>query len=261
MEGRAFEPSDRAGARPVAVINAAAAAQYFPGASPIGHRIAVTHSLTESELAEIVGVVADVRYAALDEPAMPALYFSRAQDPLSYGTLFVSGSGNAAAFSDGVRRVAAAMDPNMPLYDVLTMADRKASETARTRVVLWLLAAFAATGLLLAAIGLYGTVSYAVQRRTRELGLRVVLGAARGDVTRLVMKPPVLLAAAGAAIGIIAAAALTRLAGGLLYGIEASDPRVLAAASLVLLTVAGIAAWVPARRATRVEPAAALRSD
>lgn len=261
VEGRTFGPADLAGAPAVAVINQAAAAKYFPGVSAVGHRIAVTHTLTESAPAEIVGVVADVRYAALEEPAMPALYFTRAQDPSSYGTLFVAGSADADTYIDGVRRVAADLDPTMPLYDMLTMANRKAAGTARTRVVLWLLAAFAATGLLLSAIGLYGTVSYAVQRRTRELGLRAVLGAARADVVRLVLTPPMLLAGAGAALGIVAAAGLTRFAGTLLYGVAPGDALVLGGAALLLIAVAFAAAWLPARRATRIAPAAALREE
>ncbi|HEX7049828.1 MAG TPA: ADOP family duplicated permease [Longimicrobiales bacterium] len=258
--GRTFTPEDRDGGPPVAVVNEAAARKFFGGAA-LGHRIVVSHSLTADMMAEVVGVVGDVRYGALEEPAMPALYFSRRQAPSSYGTLFVGTRGDPYALVGAVRREAATLDPTLPLYAVTTMGERRAAATARTRVILGLLAAFGSTGLLLSAIGLYGLVSYAVVRRTPEMGLRVALGARSGAVLRLVLVPAGALAAAGAAAGIAAAAFLTRHAGALLFGVEPTDPRVLAAAAALLFAIALVAAWVPARRATRVDPMEALRVE
>jgi ABC-type antimicrobial peptide transport system permease subunit len=149
----------------------------------------------------------------------------------------------------------------MPLYDVTTLGQLTALQTARTRIVLGLFGAFALTGLLLAALGLYAVVSYAVLRRTREMGLRLALRAVSRDVVRLVIAPPVLLTLAGATLGIVGTVALTPFASALLYGVAPSDPRAVAFATFVLIGVAVIAAFVPAWRATRVDPAEALRSD
>jgi predicted permease len=261
LAGRAFHASDVAGNAPVAVINEAAAAMLFPGESAPGHRIAVTHELTEERMAEIVGVVEDVRYAGLEETPMPAIFFSRTQAPSSYGTLFLHTTTDPLSIVSDVRREAALLDPDMPLYDITTLAELRALGTARTRIVLGLFAAFALTGLLLAALGLYAVVSYTVAHRTREMGLRVALGAAGRDVVKLVIAPPVLLTLAGASLGVTGAAFLTRFLSALLYGIEPSNPPVLLGATLVLLIVAVVAAFVPARRATRVNPAIALRTD
>jgi ABC-type antimicrobial peptide transport system permease subunit len=149
----------------------------------------------------------------------------------------------------------------MPLFRITTLGDLKKRATARTRVVLALLATFGATGLLMSAVGLYGIVSYSVSRRTREMGLRLALGAATSDVARLVLKAPALLALAGVVAGLAGAALLTRYLEALLFGVDASDPRILAAAATLLVGVALAAAWVPARLALRVDPASALRED
>jgi putative ABC transport system permease protein len=263
IAGRTFDGSDRPGSPVVAVINETAARDIFGQTTPIGHRIGVTHELTPEDgpLAEIVGVVADVPYGTLEEGAMPAIYFSRVQAPVPYGTLFLSTAGDPYAVVGAARDMLARIDADLPLYNITTLADLKARATARTRVVLALLATFAAIGLLLSAVGLYGIVSYSVARRTREMGLRLALGAASRDVARLVMKPPAILALAGVAAGTAGAFLLTGYLDALLFGVEASDPRVLAAAATLLVLVALAAAWFPARRALRVDPAAALRDE
>jgi predicted permease len=260
-EGRGFGPADVPNGVPAAIVNRAAAQRYFAGESALGHRLAVTDALTENQMAVIVGVVDDVRYADLEEEAMPAVYFSRRQAPSPYGTLFVHTSDDPLAHLADVRREVSVADPDMPLYDVTTLGQLTALQTARTRIVLGLFGAFALTGLLLAALGLYAVVSYAVLRRTREMGLRLALGAVSRDVVRLVIAPPVLLTLAGATLGIVGTVALTPFASALLYGVAPSDPRAVAFATFVLIGVAVIAAFVPAWRATRVDPAEALRSD
>ncbi|MFW6078494.1 MAG: ADOP family duplicated permease [Gemmatimonadota bacterium] len=262
LEGRTFSEGDAPGGRPVVVVNEAAAREYFPDGSPIGHRLGLTHSLTEDGPAEIVGVVKDVRYGELEEPAMPAVYLSRRQAPVGYGTLVVATAGGEPLEVVGaVRGVVAELDPDLPLFDVTTLAAREAVATARTRVVLGLLGAFGLTGLLLAAVGLYGAISYSVVRRTREIGLRIALGAGTRRVVRTVLASPALLVAAGTAGGVLGAVILTRFVEGLLFGVEPSDPRVLIAAAVVLLGVAAVAAWAPARRAARLDPAEVLKGE
>ena len=261
LEGRTFGPVDGRGDAPVVVINETAARTLFPGVSPLGHRLSVTHALTEDRMATVVGVVGDVRYAQLEEAAMPAVYLAERQAALPYGTLFVHATGDPLALLEAVRAEAAALDPDVPLYGASTLAERVAAATARTRIILGLLLAFAASGLLLGALGLYGLVSHAVVRRTREVGLRVALGADRGSVVRMMVGRPAVFALVGAACGSAAAAWLTRYLEGLLFGTTASDPLILAGSAGTLVLVALLAALAPARRAARIEPAAALRVD
>lgn len=259
VHGRTIADEDATGP-PVVVINETAARELF-GGDAVGHRIAITHDLTEAQMAVIVGVAADVQYASLEEPIIPALYYSRGAVPQSYGTLFVHTEGDPMSVLGAVRSVIHDIDPTVPLTDVTSLANLQSRATARTRTVLWLLGAFAAAGLLLAALGLYGLVSSAVLRRTPEMGLRIALGASAGDVLRTVMRAPLLLALTGALSGLVAALATTRLAQSLLFGIEPGDPIVLAAAVATLLVVAVAAAAIPALRALRIDPADALRSS
>jgi predicted permease len=262
LEGRTFMTADAAGSRPVAVVSEAAARTFFPGVSPIGHRIAMTHALTEEgRLAEIIGVVGNVAYGDLEEPAQPAAYFSRLQAPSSYGTLFVHTRGDPYDLVPAVRRALAGLDPDMPLFNVTTLSELRARALARTRVILGLFAGFAAVGLLLSAIGLFGLVSYGVTQRTREMGLRVALGASTGRVWRLVMAQPGILAITGCVMGAAAAAVLTRYVEALLFGVRPADFGVLMLSAMLLLSVALLAAWLPAQRATRIDPATALRTD
>jgi predicted permease len=260
-QGRTFGAGDGEDAPPVAIVNEAAAREHFAGSAL--RRMAVTHELTPDDgaMAEVIGVVADVRYGALVEPAMPAVYFSTRQAPSSYGTLFVQTSGDPYDLVSALRREVAALDADLPLYDVTTMADRYAAATARTRIVLGLLSAFALAGMLLSAIGLYGVVSYAVVQRTREMGLRMALGAPTRDVLRLVIARPVRLALYGVALGLAVTLVVTRYVTALLYGTAPADGRILLGVTLLLVAVALAAAWVPATRATRVDPATALRGD
>jgi putative ABC transport system permease protein len=258
--GRVFDGRDATDNAPVVVINEAAA-RLFAGESPIGHRIGITHELTSERPAEIVGVVADVPYGTLEGGAIPAVYLSRRQAPSAYGTIFLRVATEPTSLVDAVRAAVAHVDPTLPLYDITTLEELEAVATARTRVVLWLLAVFAVTGLLLSAVGLYGIVAYAVAGRTREMGVRLALGASAANVVRIVLTPAVRLVIVGTVLGIAAALALTRFLGVLLYGITPSDPRVLGAAAVVLLVVAATAAAWPAMRATRVDPAVALRGE
>lgn len=254
---RGLRPEDP----PVAVISEAAAREFFPGIDPVGHRIGVTHSLTGERPAEIVGVAADVTYADLEEDPAPAVYFSSEQAPAGWGQIFVRGSGDPADLVRAVRQAVLAIRPDLPVYDVSTLEARVAVATARTRVILGLLAAFGLAALLLSAVGLYGFVSYTVERRTREVGLRMALGADRGRILGAMTLRPLVLVAAGAAAGVTGALLLTRYLRELLFSVEPWDPLVLSSSILTLLAVAAAAALVPAFRATRVDPVRSLRSE
>jgi predicted permease len=292
LAGRDLGPGLRPEDPAEAVVNEAAARKYF-GGSAVGHRIVVTHELTEvGRPAEIVGVVEDVRHGGLEDEVLPAIYLSRAQAPRAYGTLLVSpggdvaggggafpvgggaapsapGGGDASLRSDAhlsalleaVRAEARAVDPTLPLTDATTLRDLHAGATARTRVLLTLLMAFSALGLLLSAVGIYGVVSYDVLRRRRETGLRVALGASTPRVLRSVLARPALFAAAGGVAGVAGASFLTPHLGALLFRVEGGDPVVMGASALVLFVVALGAAWRPTRRALELDPAETLRGE
>ncbi len=261
LEGRTFGSDDVAGGEPVVVINETAARELFGGVSALGHRISVTHELTQDRLARVIGVVGDVRYAGLDEPAMAAVYLSERQAPMPYGTLFVHTEGDPYAVLGPLRSVTAELDPKLPLFGANTMADRHSAATARTRIILGLLVAFSLSGLALSALGLYGLVSQTVTRRTREIGLRVALGARRPEVVRMIVAGPALLALVSAVFGTIAAVVVTGRMHALLFGTAARDPRVLLGAATVLVVVGVCAAWFPAMRASAIAPLAALRAE
>ena len=259
--GSAFGPEHRRGGPPVVVISESTAERFFPGRSAIGGRIAITHSATEDSPAVVIGVVADVQYDDLEAPMMPAVYLSRRQAPSSYGTLFLRAAGDPLALLDAVRGEVASLAPDTPLTNIATLSELHGVATARTRTVLGLLAAFSVLGLVLSATGLYGVVSYAVVQRTREMGVRMALGASTGSVLRLVLRSPLVLTAAGACAGVLAALLLTRYVRELLFGVSAANPVVLVGAAVAMIVVGAVATWVPARRALRVDPARALRVE
>ena len=260
LEGRVFGPAD-ADAPPVVLVNQTAAAELFPGTSALGHRLSITHALTEDRMATVVGVVGDVRYESLEEPPIPAVYLSERQAAMPYGTLFVRTDVEPYELLEPIRREALALDPDVPLYDASTLQERERSAVARTRIVLVLLLSFALSGLLIGAIGLYGIVSHAVARRTPEVGLRIALGARPGSLLALLVSRPFALALGSAVVGVVASGAVTRYLERLLYGTSVFEPAVLAGSAVLLLVVATVAAWLPARRATTVDPVRALRAD
>jgi predicted permease len=263
LRGRAFTPQDRQGAPRVVVLNERAAERLWPGQDPIGRRIgaATAYFAGGDSTAEVVGVVADVRYGGLDDEPMPDLYFPALQARFGgFGTLFVrAGSGRPEALLDAIRREVRALDPNLPLYNVLTMEQRAGAALARPRFAATLLGAFAGIALVLAVVGLYGVLAFAVAQRTREIGLRMALGAGEGRVLRGVLGQGLALAGAGILLGLLGAVALQRIMGGLLYGVAATDPLILGGMALLMALAATAAALLPARRATRVDPMVALR--
>jgi putative ABC transport system permease protein len=270
LRGRDVAETDRLGVPGVVVVNEWLARRHWPGEDPIGKRIALDDPRRESSWLTVVGVVknavrGDWAAAPEDEVFLPYLqtrrYLEKADSPFSYMTLVARTDGDAAALAPPIRAVVASMDRRVPVSQVQTMEDVVAQSTAAPRFYLLLLGAFAAVAVLLAAVGIYGVMSYSVSRRTNEIGIRMALGAQPAEVRRLVVGQGMVLALAGAALGMVGALGLTRLMSGLLYGVRASDPATFLAACGFLVAVALAASYFPARRASRINPLAALRHE
>ncbi|HKG90589.1 MAG TPA: ABC transporter permease, partial [Gemmatimonadaceae bacterium] len=261
VSGRDFTDRDADTARAgpgVVVISQAMAKRYWPNGDALGKRL-----LLGTTPAEIVGVAGDVKYRTLLEAATadPDVYFPiRAVPSHRYG-LVVRAAGAPEGIVAAVRREVAAADRDIPVFSVATMRERLRGQTAQSRFNTALLSGFAALALVLAAVGLYGVMAYSVGQRTHEIGIRMALGAARGDVLRLVVWQGARVALAGVAIGVAAALAVTRVLRDLLVGVEPTDPATFGAVAGMLTAVALVAAYVPARRAARVDPVRALRSE
>ncbi len=264
LRGRVFTPQDRVGAPRVALINKVAAERFFPGADPIGKRLRpyVTTQYQTTELfVEIVGVVADVPYGRLEEAIGPDVYVSALQPTDQMRMLIVRSRVEAAALTAAVQREVLALDRNIPLTAIQTMKERVADMTSRTRFIAVLLGLFAGLALLLAGIGIYGVMAYSVSARTREVGIRMALGAQAGDVMRLVVGQGMKLVLLGLGLGLAGALTLTRYLNILLFGVRATDPLTFSMISLLLMLVALLACYLPARRATKVDPLVALRCE
>jgi putative ABC transport system permease protein len=253
VRGRVFAPSDGEGAAPVAIINQALARRFFPGQDPIGRRIDLA-----SGQHEIVGVVGDVKLGPLEAPG-PETYEPFAQRPSWNFTVVVRGAG--AGLSPAIAAAIAGLDPEQPTQDIRPLATLVAGSLARQRFALVLFAVFSGMALLLAAVGLYGVVSYLVARRTAELGVRLALGARTADVVGLVLAQGGRMVALGLLAGLAGALLLTRLLRGLLVGISPHDPLAYLAAAGALVLAAALACLLPAHRAARIEPMAALRME
>ena len=259
--GRPFGAADDASAPAVAVVSESLAREAWPGENPLGRRLVVD----EGEAATIVGVVGDARLAGLDAAAPPVIYvpFAQARFGLfpDWGLDLVVRGARPAALAGAVRAQVAAVDPSLPVFSVRTGEELVAASWARRRVGLTLLGVFATLAALLAAVGLYGVVSHSTRQRTREIGVRMALGARPRDISRLVFRESFALAAAGAAIGLAGAAASGRLLSSLLFGVRPGDPVTVAASAAALALVGLGAALAPARRASRLDPLVALRDE
>jgi putative ABC transport system permease protein len=263
IAGRDFNATDDLKTTPVVIINQTLARQFFPHQDPIGKRIkpGIGNGYKTEPMREIVGVVGDVRQYGLAAPPGPEVYVSLAQSPLGSMNFVVRTNVDPLSIVGAVRSEMKGIDSDLPFYGVQTFNEYFSQAFTQPRFLTWLLGLFAALALALAAVGLYGLVSYSATRRTHEIGVRMALGAQRRDVMRLILVQGARLALLGIAIGLLAAFGLTRLMASLLYGISASDPLTFAAVAIVLLAVALLACYIPARRAMRVDPMIALRYE
>lgn len=264
LEGRVFGQQDTATSPKVAVINETMARNYFPGISPIGRRFAIQDEADPSKHGapiEVVGVVKDAKYLGLRQSAQASAYYPYAQYIQYYYDLDVRYSGNARAIVGEVRRAVRDVDPRLPVAYQGTLVGKVDQSIASQSLVAKLSTFFGLLAAFLAYIGIYGVMSYAVSRRTREIGIRMAIGADRGDVLRMVMGEVGKLVVLGLAIGIPAALAVDRWAKSLLFGLKPADPLTMAVATVLLLLVALFAGYLPARRAMKVDAMVALRYE
>jgi predicted permease len=244
---------------PIGIVDQQIARSLWPGQSAVGKRF--RFPLGDMPWMEIVGVVGHVRTDGLDVDPRPQVYFNylqRAQDRMA---LVVRGSQDVRALTPAILQAIREVDPEQPVYDVRTMDDVVDRSTAQRWLNMALVTAFAAIALFLASVGVYGVIAFGVAGRIREFGIRLALGAERSDVTRLVLRDAGVIAASGAAIGLVTAVLVTRAMKTLLYGVKPGDPASFAAGAVVLFGVALLASYLPARRAASVDPATTLRGE
>jgi len=262
LDGRRIAEADRADSRQVAVISRAMAERMWPGESPLGGRFTFGDpTAPDASWMEVVGVVGDVRHGDITAEPDMEVYLPMDQNPFSVATLVLRTSGDPQTLTAGLREAVRAVDPSLPVYRVETLEQVVGGALADQRFSAVLLGVFAALALVLASLGVYGVISYAVAQRTRELGLRMALGAPRERVLRLVLGQGMVLVAAGVGVGLALAFVASFLLRSLLYEVGFADPLTYAAVPALLLLVGVTAVWLPALRATRVDPMVALRAE
>jgi putative ABC transport system permease protein len=263
VEGRAFNERDNEAAPRVMIVNQALARRDFPGENPVGKRIDLgnTDRAGQPVWFEIVGVAANVRSPELTEESQPEFYLSGLQDTFAEMSLVIRAAVEPASLASAVRQAAAEVDKTQPVSNITTMEAFVSEAVAQPRFNLVLLGLFGGLALLLSAAGIYGVMAYGVAQRTNEIGLRLALGAQTRDVMNLILKQGLRLISVGLVLGLTAALALTRLMKSLLFGVNATDTVTFAAVTLLLLVVALLACWIPARRAIKVDPVVALRTE
>jgi len=259
QRGRIFNERDTAGALSVALINEAMARRFFPGQDPLGKPL--KFDADDKTPSQIVGVVADTRDSGLNAPPRLQAYFPLLQNPSERVYILVRSSLDPAAAIAEVQRTVWSVDKDLPLSKTRTMGEVISESVAEPRFRTWLVSIFAIAGLTLTLIGIYGVISYSVRQRTREMGIRIALGAQSGSLLGLVLRQAVVLTVTGAVIGIIGSLLLMRLLASQLFEIKPGDPVTLIGAVLLMMIVAVAASWVPARRATKVDPMIALRYE
>jgi putative ABC transport system permease protein len=263
-QGRVFDERDQYTSAPVVIVNERFAQKFFPGENVIGKRIQPGFSADDSgeKIREIVGVVGNVKHFSLKLEDTPEMYVPRTQLPIHVMSIVVRTSvSNPNALTNSIRKELAAMDATIPLTSVWLFDEYISRSLARPRFNTLLLSIFAGTALLLTAIGIYGVLAYSVAQRTSEIGIRIALGAGKGSIFRLIVGQAMTLVGISLIVGVAGAFAATRLLNSLLFGVGASDPLTFIGIVLLVSAVAFIAAWVPARRATRVDPIIALRTE
>jgi putative ABC transport system permease protein len=273
--GRVITDHDDSRTPRVVILNERAAHEYWPGESPIGKRIVIPESSSDQpNWITVIGVVANAKQEDWASDPYPEMYLAALQAPdflgegtggigahMTYITLVVRGDGNPANLAPAVRQTVWSFDPNLPISQVLTMDQAVADATAQPRFEMLLLGLFGVIALILAAVGIYGVMNYAVSRRTREIGIRISLGASRGEVLRMVIRQAMAQAVIGTAAGVAGAVLLSKLMTKMLYGVQPTDPITFAGVTVVLGLAALLATGAPARKAARIEPITALRSE
>ncbi len=261
LRGRYFGPEDSSKSPPAIIIDQSFADRLFPGADPLGKKVSMGGDPKDPP-AIVVGVVPTVKvYGYATEPKLVQVYESARQNvPDSY-MLLVRAAGDPTALTAAVRRAVAEVDPNQPVWDVKPLAERIDGTFSQPRLYTFLLAIFAGLALLLATVGLYGVLAYQVSQRTREFGIRLALGALHSQVLALVFRRGLRLLLLGVGLGLAGALALGRVLASMLYQTSQFDPLVVGGVTLLLTTIALLACWLPARRATKVNPMIALRAE
>jgi predicted permease len=267
--GRALRETDLPNAPPVVLVSESFAKEYYPNENPIGKHIVIGWSRqrsankadTVSAGGEIVGVVGDVKAFGPSAKPIATAYLPYVQAPLEDVSIVVRSTASPALIINGARAAVKEVDPDVPIFDMKTMNEALSENVAQPRFYAILLGSFAGIALIIAALGIYGVISYAVSQRTRELGIRIALGAQRDRVVRLVIGQGLTLTLVGIAIGVVGAYALTRLIASLLFGVAAADPVTFAAVAAVFVFVALLASYLPARRAAAVDPIIAMRAE
>jgi putative ABC transport system permease protein len=258
--GRVFSATDSPDAPRVALINETLHRGYFPGQDPVGRRIN-TGTEREPVWSTIVGVVGDVKYNGLADAVQPAIYYPIAQNPTWGSIVIKTDLADPLSLTAAVRNEVRKIDPDLPLTNVMTMEDRLSDAVAQPRFRTTLIALFAVVALILACVGIYGVISYSVTLRTHEIGIRMALGAQTGDVLTMVIRQAIVLAVIGIALGLSASYALTSLMSKLLFGVQPTDPATFVLTAAILSITALLASYLPARRATKIDPLEALRYE
>lgn len=261
LSGRNFTDSDDDKGLPVALVDQTFASRYWPNENPIGKRIKPRAANPNNSWLKIVGVVGDARTDSIEAQGVPHIYLPDFQAPAYNSVIYLRTTGEPGTLGDAIRREVMAVDPNVPVYGVRTMDDVVARSMAERRFALQVLAFFAGIALLLAAIGIYGVMAYTFSQRTREIGIRMALGAQPRDILRTALSEGMALVAVGLGSGLVGALILTRFLSSMLYAVTPNDPLTFAALSALLAAVALLACFVPALRATHVDPLVALREE
>ncbi len=259
LRGRDFRDDEKAKEQRVAIVNETFARKFYPGQDPIGKRF--NWRGPKEPLWEIVGVVPEGKYNSLGEDPKPALYTPLYRDYSGSATLVARTRGEPHAVLSALRAEVQKLDPSVSVYSMKTLKEHMGVSLFPARMAAIALGSFGVLALVLAAVGIYGVMSYVVVGRTREIGLRMALGAQSANILRLILRQGMLLAIIGAVIGLAIGFGATHLMKTLLYGVSASDPMTFGAVTLLLGSVALLACWLPAHRATRVDPMIALRAE
>jgi predicted permease len=258
--GRNFSPEDVEKSQPVAVISETMAQRFFPNMSPLGKRFGLDGPNSADQI-EVVGVVSDAKYGSLTEQFHPMAYYSHTQRPQPLSNFVVRFTGVPEAVVPPLRQAIKQVNHNLPVDEVVALSDHIGRSLVQQKLIARVASFFGLLALLLASIGLYGVMSYAVARRTNEIGIRMALGAQSRGVLWLVMREVLMLIAIGLVIGLLSALATIKTASTLLFGLQPNDPLTIAIASVLLCAVAMLAGYLPARRAARVDPMVALRDE